>query len=79
MQGVAREDPLASPSTRTIPICFGNCDKCGRRFESRNAMGLAAQHFARCGGEIWLEVTRIYRWIPEGGGPDGRLDRPIDR
>lgn len=52
------------PTFRTRALYIAEC-YCGWRCETRNAMGLAAQHFPRCGKRIHLERTVTYVWDPE--------------
>jgi hypothetical protein len=32
---------------------------CGWSYEGNNALGLAAQHYDRCGGTVHVEITRV--------------------
>ena len=57
---------MVAVTWRTVPIYYGECERCGKLFQARNAMGLAAQHYARCGGRIRLEQTIVFVWDPDG-------------
>lgn len=58
---------MAAPTFYTKQLFNGECSGCGRRFTSRNSMGLAAQHYDRCGGRISLEVMTTFVWEDSAG------------
>ena len=35
------------------------CCGCDWEYEGRNALGLAAQHYDRCGGNVHVTITRV--------------------
>lgn len=55
---------MARPSFHTYNHYLGECHKCGKLFQERNAMGVAARHFDKCGGYISLDVTMTFVWDP---------------
>ncbi len=46
------------PTQTGLLAAVAECD-CGWEYEGRNALGLAAQHYDRCGGEVMIEITRV--------------------
>lgn len=38
-----------------------HCD-CGWEYDGRNALGLAAQHHARCGQVTYCTISYAYKW-----------------
>lgn len=56
---------MSKPTFRTIADYRAVCEGCGWAAYSRNAMGLAAKHYDRCGSYLRVEVERAYVWDPD--------------
>jgi hypothetical protein len=61
---------MPSPTWRTKTSYNGKCDGCGRGFFAANAMGAAAQHFARGCGPIYLDQHITFVWDAAGHPKD---------
>lgn len=69
---------MAGPTHRGSPICNGWCE-CGQEFRAANGVGLASQHFHRCGRTITMEVLNTYSWRPRlAGDSDRKIEGEAD-
>ena len=46
------------------------CDDCEKKWFSKNAQGVAAQHCDRYGHVVHVEIARSVSYYPPGRGPD---------
>lgn len=53
---------MAGPTWHTKALYNGSCDNCDRTYYAQNAMGLAAQHYARTGHTVRVEASTTFVW-----------------
>jgi hypothetical protein len=49
---------MTRPTKAGLVAAMASC-ACGWEYEGRNALGLAAQHYDRCGQPVHTEITRV--------------------
>lgn len=57
---------MPRPTSSGLLAASAKCYGCDWEYEGRNALGLAAQHYDRCGGDVHVEIVRVvvYGHIP---------------
>lgn len=56
---------------QTVASAKGGCRRCGKLWDARNAMAVAAKHAERTGHETWAEQTLTAWW----GNPHHQQER----
>lgn len=66
---------MSKPTSSEIVSAKGECGRCAKRWDAKNAHGLAVQHERKTGHPVSVEVTQRYHYgrSPSAKREDARL------